>query len=274
MPGRLRLDILEKRKNGFLKFLFLFRWATMLQIQRYGQVVLGLKDARQLVWQCEKKKYIARVVAPVYAYRFSLSFFVLTANGKKEVLTDSSFAGYDYTVNRLNSTWMIARDMAHDSAVLETYLYLTKSFNITFWKSDWMMRKEVMRNKRLSYGVAKVADAVIILGNGLKIALEVETRRKNSAQWKKVFQRYSVDLFMRANKETRPAVDGVLVVALDDMLMENIARKVFNKSRYNTFPETFFLVSLPRLANGRGRTYKGILELKSLPDYFRGLKNG
>ena len=112
----------------------------------------------------------------------------------------------------------------------------------------------------------------------LKLALEVETRPKNSVQWKKFFQRYSVDLFERGggSREIKPAaVNGVLVVGINDVLMENIGRRVFTRTLVNTFPQYFFLTSMHRLETGRGRNHKGIMELKDLGEYLGGLrKNG
>ena len=247
--GRLFKQEQERRFKVLASFIFNFRYATLAQIHTFSQLVMNLSSSRNLIRNSVNYGYIDSC----FAHSVKTKIYYLTEKGKTLIFREEPLVGYYF----FRKTYAGPNTFVHHNMVVQTYFLLKSHLKIKEWISEEVGR---MRKKKRE----KVPDAVILLHDGLKIALEVESRDKNLSALKNVVYGYQYDI------EKISRYDACLVVASDEGHYKSLERK-FLKINSDFFNKKIILTDITKLEHGIGY-YRG--EPKHLEDALALLKKG
>lgn len=203
--GRITKQEKEQRLRQILGFVFNFRYATREQLLMFGRLVLKLSSPRWLIDDAVRRGYLVKYNEP----SFGIKIYYLGQAGKRLLLK------YDFLVEYYHFEQRHAgpATFVHHNMVAETYFLLMKSLLIKEWSCEWVLR--LNKSKR-----DKIPDGLIVLADGLKIALEVETSSKILSAWKTVVKLYEYDV------DRISRYHGILVVACSKTNLEMIKSKL------------------------------------------------
>ena len=100
---------------------------------------------------------------------------------------------------------------------IEVYFLLKSHLNIKEWLCEWVLRIGKKRRE-------KIPDGLIILPDGTKVALEVETRYKKLSVLRSIIRRYSYDI------EKASKYHSVLIVAHSRSHYEGLKKRLLTLS--------------------------------------------
>jgi len=205
--GRITKEEQARRFNLLLKFIFTFRYATRKQLDAFSKLIIGLKHPQWLVDYSIKQGLITSYQEPVSRN----SIYHLTRKGKKLIKTDEPKVSYYHFEKRHAGM----NTFSHHNLLVESFFLLQKQLQIKYWICEWVLR--INKHKK-----DKIPDGLLILSNGLKIALETETSYKTKEAWKTVVTLYRYDI------EKISKYDMVLIIAQDSANYEGIKTKLYS----------------------------------------------
>lgn len=225
--GRLPVKEQKRRLKHLLRFISDFRYVARKELIKFNRLIMGLSNPRWLMENSVRQGYIN-------VYRdsnFKTKIYHLTQKGKNFIRNEEdSVKHYHFEKRHAGSNNFI-----HHSDLVETYFHLNRHLEIKKWVCEWALRIGMDRGR--------LPDAMIILPDGKKIALEVETSYKGPDAWEGIITLYRYAI------ESISEYQAVLVVAADD-LFEGIETKLSNFDP--EFSEkAFILSSLAMLKEGR-----------------------
>ena len=226
--GRLIQEEQDKRIRFLAGFIFNFRYATLGQIHTFIQSVMGLTYARRLASYSLKKGYINNYYEPT----FKTKIFYLTQKGRDLLFGEEALIGYYHFEKSLAGV----NTFIHHNMLIQVYFLLKRHLDIKEWVCEWVLR--VGKKKR-----EKIPDALVILPDGIKIALEVESRYKSLAVLKSFVTMYRYDV------EKVSRYDAVLIVASSRLQHEGLKRRLFNFA-HEFCSKRFVLSDLEMLEHG------------------------
>ena len=193
--GRITKDEQTYRIGMLLRFIYLFRYATKEQLFKFVECRLKLSYQRWLIEYCLKQGFIA-----VFPELFlNQRIFYLTKKGTGFLSRYEAFSRryrFDHNKTGFNT-------FEHQKAVIESYFLLYKQLKIKEWVPEWVLKKDgKLRDK--------IPDGVIILNDGLRIALEMETWYKHWDAWEGVVYSYRREMIGRT---CYSRYEAVLIVA-------------------------------------------------------------
>jgi DNA-binding MarR family transcriptional regulator len=207
--GRLTKEEQGRRFKLLIKFIFTFRYATRKQLDGFARLIIGLRHPQWLVDYSIKQGLITSYQEPVSRSKI----YHLTRKGKKLIkIEEPKVSHYHFEKRHAGMN-----TFGHHNLLVESFFLLQKQLKIKEWICEWVLR--INKHKR-----DKIPDGLIILLNGAKIAMEVETSYKTKEAWKMVVTLYRYDI------EKISKYDAVLIVAQDMLNYEGIKRKLYTIS--------------------------------------------
>ena len=226
--GRITKEEQLRRFKLLLKFIFTFRYATRKQLDTFSKLIIGLKYPQWLVEYSIKQGLISEYKEP----EFISKIYHLTREGKSLLKVEEPKISYYHFEKRHAGM----NTFGHHNLLVESFFLLQKQLEIKEWICEWVLR--INKHKK-----DKIPDGLLILQDGINLALEVETSYKTKEAWKTVVTLYRYDI------EKISRYDAVLVVAQDTPNYESIKTKL-----YNLAPEfcamNFILTELNMLGQG------------------------
>ena len=247
--GRLRKEEQDKRFRILAGFIFNFRYATLAQIHTFAQLIMNLSSSRNLVRNSVNYGYLDSY----FDAKVKTQIYYLTEKGKDLIFHDEPLVEH-YLFKK---TFAGPNTFVHHNMVIQTYFLLKSHLNVKEWISEEVGR---MRKKRRE----KVPDAVILLQDGSRIALEAESWNKRLTVLKNLVAGYRYDI------EKISKYDACLVVASCDRHCEGLKRK-FLKISPDFFSKRIILTDIDMLEHGTG-LYQG--ESRHLEDALELIKKG
>lgn len=238
-----------KRLKLLAGFIFNFRYATLRQIHTYIQLIMNLSYTRRLVAYALKCGYLNCYYEPTFRTRI----YHLTQKGKDLLYADESLVEY----YRFEKSLAGVNTFIHHNILIEVFFLLKSHLDFKEWVCEWVLR---MGKKRKE----KIPDALMILPDGLKIALEVESRYKKLAVLKSLVAMYRYDI------EKISRYNACLVVASSRPNYEGLKRRLLGLAP-DFFSKRFILTDIAMLDHGMC-FYKG--ESRHLEDAFDLLRKG
>ena len=226
--GRITKEEQLRRFKLLLKFIFTFRYATRKQLDTFSKLIIGLKYPQWLVEYSIKQGLISEYKEP----EFISKIYHLTREGKLLLKAEEPKISYYHFEKRHAGM----NTFGHHNLLVESFFLLQKQLEIKEWICEWVLR--INKHKK-----DKIPDGLLILQDGINLALEVETSYKTKEAWKTVVTLYRYDI------EKIFRYDAVLVVAQDTPNYESIKTKL-----YKLAPEfcamNFILTELNMLGQG------------------------
>ena len=205
--GRITQQEQARRFRLLLKFIFTFRYATRKQLDAFAKVIIGLRYPQWLIGYAIKQGLIVEYKEP----QFISKIYHLTRRGKALLKDEEPKVSYYHFEKRHAGM----NTFGHHNLLVECFFLLQKGLEIKQWVCEWVLR--LNKHKR-----DKIPDGLIILSNGLRIALEAETSYKTKGAWRTVATLYRYDI-KRISR-----YDAVLIVAQDASNYESIKRKLYS----------------------------------------------
>lgn len=205
--GRITKEEQSRRFRLLLKFIFIFRYATRPQIDAFVKLIIGLKYPQWLV----EFSINQGLINEYKEAEFRSKIYYLTRKGKKLIKKEEPQVSYYHFEKRHAGM----NTFSHHNLLVKSYFLLQKQLGIKEWICEWILR--INKHKR-----DKIPDGLIVLQDGTKISLEVETSYKTKEAWKTVVTLYRYDI------ERISKYDVVLIVAQDMLNYESIKRKLYN----------------------------------------------
>lgn len=247
--GRLTRQEQDRRFRILASFIFNFRYATLAQIHTFARSMMNLSYTRNLVDYSIDYGYLGSY----FDAKVNTRIYYLTEKGKNLIFHDEPLVEY-YLFKK---TFAGPNTFVHHNMVVQTYFLLKSHLNVKEWISEEVGR---MRKKRRE----KIPDAVILLQDGSRIALEAESWDKRFAVLKNMVTGYRYDI------EKISKYDACLVVASNECHREGLKRK-FLKISPDFFNKRIILTDMAMLENGVG-FYQG--ESRHLENALALLKKG
>ena len=232
--GRLPRQERERRFKILASFVFNFRYATHAQLHTFAQLIMNLSYTRNLIDSSIGHGYLGSC----FAHNVKTRIYYLTEKGKALIFREEPLIEYYF----FKKTYAGPNTFVHHSMVVQTYFLLKSHLNIREWISEEVGR---MRKKKRE----KVPDAVILLQDGSKIALEVESRDKSLSDLKNVVYGYQYDI------EKISRYDTCLVVASSECHYKSLEKR-FLKIDPEFFNKRIILTDITKLEHGIGY-YRG-----------------
>jgi hypothetical protein len=226
--GRITKEEQLRRFRLLLKFIFTFRYATRKQLDTFAKLVIGLKYPQWLVEYSIKQGLIS-------SYQESVSrskIYHLIRKGKSLIKNEEPQINY-YHFEKKHAG---INTFNHHNLLVESFFLLQKHLEIKEWVCEWVLR--INKHKR-----DKIPDGLLILQDGINLALEVETSYKTKEAWRTVVTLYRYDI------EKVSRYDAVLVVAQDTLNYESIKTKLYNLAP-GFCASNFILTELSMLGHG------------------------
>jgi hypothetical protein len=205
--GRITKEEQARRFRLLLKFIFTFRYATRKQLDAFARLIIGLKHPQWLVDYSIKQGLITCYHEPVSKSKI----YHLTLKGKSLIKNEEPKVSHYHFEKRHAGM----NTFGHHNLLVETFFLLQKHLEIKEWVCEWVLR--INKHKR-----DKIPDGLLILMDGLKIALEVETSYKTKEAWRTVVTLYRYDI------EKISRYDAALTVAPDMLNYEGIKAKLYS----------------------------------------------
>ena len=247
--GRLTKKEQDRRFKVLAGFIFNFRYATLEQLHTFAQLIMNLSYTRNLIDYSIDYGYIDFY----FAHNVNTEIYYLTEKGKALIFNEEPLIEY-YLFKK---TFAGPNTFVHHNMVVQAYFLLKSHLNIKEWISEEVAR---MRKKRRE----KIPDALILLQDGSKIALEAETWNKRFAVLKNMVAKYRYDI------EKISKYDACLVVASDEGHYQSLEKR-FLKISPDFFNKRIILTNITKLEHGIGY-YQG--ESRHLEDALALLKKG
>ncbi len=204
--GRITKEEQLRRFRLLLKFIFTFRYATRKQLDTFAKLVIGLKYPQWLVEYSVKQGLIS-------SYQESVSrskIYHLIRKGKSLIKNEEPQINY-YHFEKKHAG---INTFNHHNLLVQSFFLLQKQLEIKEWICEWVLR--INKHKK-----DKIPDGLLILLNGINLALEVETSYKTREAWRTVVTLYRYDI------EDISRYDAVLIVAQDRLGYESIKAKLY-----------------------------------------------
>ena len=209
---------------------------------------MNLSYTRWLIDYCLREGFISAYYEPL----FKTKIYYLTYKGKEMICDQAMVEHYHFEKSHAGLNTFI-----HHNNMIEAFIILKSHLNIKEWVCEWDLRK----GKRAG---EKIPDGLIIFTDGMKVALEVETRYKKLGILRNFIKRYRYDI------EKIARYDAVLIVAFSRPQYEGLKLRLFNLSP-EFFNRRFMVTDIGMLEHGMC-FYEG--ELRHLEDAFALLKKG
>ena len=205
--GRLMQEEQNKRIRLLAGFMFNFRYATLSQIHTFIQLIMNLSYTRRLISYSLKNGYLNSYYEPT----FKTKIYHLTKKGKDLLYSDEPLIEHYHFEKSLAGT----NTFIHHNILVQVYFMLKSHLDIKEWVCEWVLR---MGKKRRE----KIPDALMILPDGTKIALEAESRYKRLVVLKSLVTMYRYDI------EKIARYSAVLIVADSRPHYEGLKKRLFN----------------------------------------------
>lgn len=204
--GRITKEEQLRRFKLLLGFIFTFRYATRKQLDAFARLIIGLKHPQWLVDYSIKQGLITSYYEPVSRGKI----YHLARKGKKLIKLDEPKVSHYHFEKRHAGI----NTFVHHNLLVESFFLLHKHLEIKEWVCEWVLR--INKHKR-----DKIPDGLLILQNGVNLALEVETSYKTKEAWKTVVILYNYEI------EDISRYDAVLIVAQDRLGYEGIQARLY-----------------------------------------------
>ena len=204
--GRLMQKEQSKRIRLLAGFMFNFRYATLSQMHTFIQLIMNLSYTRRLVSYSLKNGYLNSYYEPT----FKTKIHHLTKKGKDLLYSDEPLVEH----YRFDKSLAGTNTFIHHNVLVQVYFMLKSHLDIKEWVCEGVIR--VGKKKR-----EKIPDALMILPDGTKIALEAESRYKKLAVLKRLVIRYRYDI------EKIARYSAVLIVADSRTHYEGLKKRLF-----------------------------------------------
>lgn len=225
--GRITQEEQTRRIKLLAGFLFTFRYATRNQLETFIQLIVNISHTRWLIDYSLKEGFISVYYDPL----LKTKIYYLNHKGKQLISHEAMVRYYHF-----EKSYAGINTFAHQNAVVEAFFLLKNHIDIQEWICEWALRVGKDRGE-------KIPDGLLVLPDGTKAALEVETRYKKLDVLRYFVKRYHYDI----TKICR--YDGVLVVSSSRFNYEGLKTRL-----YNLAPELcssrFFLTDLGMLEQG------------------------
>jgi len=205
--GRIMKEEQNRRIKLLTGFVFNFRYATLRQLHTFIQLIMNLSYSRRLIAYCLKYDYLKVCCEPV----FKTKIYYLTKKSKDLLYSDETLVEHYHFEKSLTGV----NTFAHHNMLADVYFMLKTHINIKEWLCEWTLRVGLKKYE-------KIPDALFILPDGTKVALEVETRYKDLAALKCFVSLYQYDI-MEASK-----YHAVLVVASSRLHYEGLKKRLLH----------------------------------------------
>ncbi len=199
--GRLIQEEQNQRNKLLLGFIFNFRYATLRQLHTFIQLIMNLSYSRRLIAYCLKYGYLNAYYEP----SLKTKIYYLTQKAKDLLYSDEALIEHYH----FEKSYAGLNTFVHHNILVEVYFLLKSHLNIREWLCEWVLR--IGKKKK-----EKIPDALFILPDGTKIALEVETRYKKLAVLKNLVAMYRYDI------EKISRYHAVLIVASSRLNFEGL----------------------------------------------------
>src|SRR3989338_846751 len=238
--GRFNKEESLRRIKLFLEPVLIFKYCTRSQLMEIGKEILGFLAVRWMVDYYVETGYLA-------VHRdtdFGVDIFYLTPKSKVLLKQKEKEGWMREKWEKLVARYSFDRRYAnminfrHHNLLVGGYLGLAKQVAIKAYTSDWMLRGERFK--------AKIIPDAIVECEGLKIAVEAEILPRKLELWKTTIKKYH-DYVAVGN------VQGVLIIALNNAIYENIRNRIFFASlaHRNFSMRTMVITTLDMLKEGR-----------------------
>ena len=197
----------NKRIRLLAGFMFNFRHATLSQIHTFIQLIMNLSYTRRLISYSLKNGYLNSYYEPT----FKTKIYHLTKKGKDLLYSDEPLIEHYHFEKSLAGT----NTFIHHNILVQVYFMLKSHLDIKEWVCEWDLR----RGKRTG---EKIPDGLIILADGMNMALEVETRYKTLGILKTFIKRYRYDI------EKISRYHCLLVVASSRFNYDGLRMRLYN----------------------------------------------
>ncbi|MFH1519584.1 MAG: hypothetical protein ABIE75_03330 [Candidatus Omnitrophota bacterium] len=204
--GRLTKEEHTHRIKSLLIFIYTFRYAIRRQLEMFIQVVMNLSYARRLIDYSIKEGFINAY----YESLFKTKIYYLTYKGKEMICDQAMVEHYYFEKSHAGLNTFI-----HHNNLIEAFIILKSYLNIKEWVCEWDLR----RGKRTG---EKIPDGLITLTDGMKVALEVETRYKKLGILRNFVKRYRYDI------EKISRYHCVLIVASSRFNYDGLRMRLYN----------------------------------------------
>lgn len=204
--GRLKQKEQNQRIKVLASFIFNFRYATLKQLHTFIQLIMNLSYSRRLIVYCLTHGYLNAYCEP----SLKTKIYHLTQKGKDLLYSDEPLIEHYHFEKSLTGI----NTFIHHNILVEVYFLLKIHLNIKEWVCEWVIRIGKKRRER-------IPDALLILPDGTKVALEVETRYKKLTVLRSLIRRYSYDI------EKISRYHCVLVVAHNRFNYEGLKTRLF-----------------------------------------------
>jgi len=205
--GRLNQDEQLKRIKHLAGFIFNFRYATLRQMHTFIQLIMNLSYSRRLIAYCLKYGYLNAYYEPWTKTKV----YYLTQKAK-EMLSETEALIEHY---HFEKTYCGINTFIHHNILIEVYFLLKSHLEIKEWLCEWVLR--IGKKKK-----EKIPDALLILNNGARISLEVETRYKKLEALKTFVAMYRYDI------EKISRYHAVLIVASSRLNFEGLKARLLH----------------------------------------------
>lgn len=238
--GRLTIEEQRRRIKLLLGFIFTFRYATWKQLEAFVQQMMNIKYPQQLIEYTLRQGYINAYYEP----RFKTKIYHLAQKGKN-LLYDEEALIERYHFER---NYAGINTFAHQNLLVKAYLLIQARQVVKEWICEWVLR--IGKRKR-----EKLPDGVLVLRDGTKVALEVESRYKAIGILKNWVRMYRYDI------EKAAKYHCVLVVAPGKFHYEGLRKRLFylNPEFYS---RRFILTDLGMLKQGECLCQEKIMGLE------------
>lgn len=177
--GRLFQEEQNKRIKHLLGFIFNFRYATLGQMHTFIQLVMNLSYSRRLIAYCLRCGYLNAYYEPA----LKTKIYYLTQKAKELLYSEEALIEHYH----FEKSFTGINTFIHHNILTEVYFLLKIHLDIREWLCEWVLR--IGKKKK-----EKIPDALLILPDGTKMALEVETRYKKLTVLKNLVAMYRYDI--------------------------------------------------------------------------------
>ena len=230
-------------------FIFNFRYATLRQIHTFIQLIMNLSYTRRLVSYSLKYGYLNSYYEP----SVGTTIYYLTQKGKALIYSEESYVEH----YRFEKDLTGVNTFSHHIMLVQVYFLLKSHVDIKEWICEWVLRIGRRRQE-------KIPDALVVLANGLKVALEAENRYKRMIVLKSFVAMYRYDI------EKISKYDACLVVASSRLHYKGLKKRLIDIAP-DFCNRRFIITDIGMLEHGMC-FYQG--ELRHLEDAFNLLKKG
>jgi len=205
--GRLVQEEQNQRIKFLLGFIFNFRYATLKQMHTFIQLIMNLSYSRRLVAYSLKNGYLNVYYEPSVRTKI----YYLTQKAKDLLYSNEALIEHYH----FEKSYAGLNTFVHHNILAEVYFLLKSHLEIREWLCEWVLR--IGKKKK-----EKIPDGLVILPDGTKIALEVETRYKKLAVLKNLVAMYRYDI------EKISRYHAVLIVASSRLNFEGLKVRLFH----------------------------------------------